>query len=86
MAEKAQNLKEILEIASLIPLSPSVLRRAGQSFPTVIGTLDALHLASALLCVERHGLKLVFLTHDIRQALAAQALGFECRGFETARS
>jgi hypothetical protein len=47
---------------------------------TVVKTLDALHLASAMLLRERHGLTLVFATHDPQQARAARGLGFECVG------
>ena len=47
---------------------------------TAVKTLDALHLASALLSQERRGVALVFATHDAQQATAARALGFECVG------
>ena len=60
-----------------IRLTAAVLRRAGQPMPTAVKTLDAIHLASALLFAERRGSGLVFGTHDRRQATAARALGFE---------
>ena len=60
-----------------IRLTAGVLRRAGQPMPTVVKTLDAIHLASALLFAERRGSDLVFGTHDRRQATAARALGFK---------
>jgi hypothetical protein len=47
---------------------------------TPVKTLDALHLASALLWRERSGDPLVFATHDPQQARAARALGFDCAG------
>jgi hypothetical protein len=40
---------EQLDAFELIPLDPAVVERAAEPFPTVVGTLDALHLASALL-------------------------------------
>ena len=55
----------------VIRLTSAVLRRAGQSMPTVVKTLDALHLASALLFTEQRDVDLVFGTHDRRQATAA---------------
>ena len=60
-----------------IRLTAAVLRRAGQPMPAAVKTLDAIHLASALLFAERRGSGLVFGTHDRRQATAARALGFE---------
>ena len=62
----------------LIPLSRAVLRRAGQPMGTVVGTLDAIHLASALLFQERKNPSVVFATHDTQQARAAAALGLTC--------
>lgn len=47
---------------------------------TAVRTLDAIHLASALLFRERKGTAIVFATHDAQQATAARALGFACLG------
>ena len=63
-----------------IGLTPEVLRRAGQPMPTVVKTLDAIHLSTALLFAEQTGTGLVFGTHDRSQAMAARALGFEVVG------
>jgi predicted nucleic acid-binding protein len=63
-----------------ISVSRPVLRRAAMPMGTVVKTLDAIHLASALLLRERQGIELTFATHDHQQATAAQALGFECIG------
>lgn len=65
---------------SRIALTRPVLRRAALPMATAVKTLDAIHLASAMLLRERRGHQLVFATHDARQATAARALGFECRG------
>jgi hypothetical protein len=51
---------------------------------TVVKTLDALHVATALLLSERRGLDLTFATHDAQQATAARALGFACVGLNRA--
>lgn len=80
VTEKRRLLREIMETADSITLDTQILDRASQSYPTVIGTLDAIHLASALLYLEEKDEKLVFLTHDHRLGLAAQALGFETLG------
>ncbi len=50
--------------------------RAAEPLPTTLGTLDALHLASALL-VRASDLELAFATHDLELAIAAGAMGFE---------
>ena len=47
--------------------------------PTFVKTLDAIHLASALLLAERRAGGLVFGTYDLRQATAARVLGFDVR-------
>lgn len=60
----------------LIRLTPVVLRRAGLPMPTAVKTLDAIHLASALLLAEQREGDLVFGTYDRRQGTAARALGF----------
>jgi hypothetical protein len=46
--------------------------------PTVVKTLDAIHLASAAAMRERRGTDLLFATHDAQQGTAARALGFSC--------
>ena len=64
-----------------IRVSATILDRASQAHPTVLGTLDAIHLASALFVAERHdGGIAEFLTHDRQLGTAALALGFAVRG------
>lgn len=77
VAEKVQLLREVLDATGIISVNQAVLDRAAQSYPTVVGTLDAIHLASALIYTEQKKEPLVFLTHDHRLALASKALGFE---------
>jgi predicted nucleic acid-binding protein len=71
---------DILARAHRVPISPAVLDRATAPFPTVVGTLDAIHLATALLWVEERDEPVVFLTHDKRLSLAARAHGLEVEG------
>jgi hypothetical protein len=56
--------------------NPSVLERASQPLPTSLGTLDAIHLATALLWRDRLPEELVMATHDRALATAARACGF----------
>jgi predicted nucleic acid-binding protein len=64
----------------VVRVSPGVLRRASLPMPTIVKTLDAIHLATALLLSERQRVELTFATHDPQQGLAARALGFDVVG------
>lgn len=75
-----QELARVERTITWIPLNRPVLRRAALPMATAVRTLDALHLASALIRRERSGEPVTFATHDARQATAARALGFECVG------
>ncbi len=59
-----------------VPLADSILTRAAESFPTVVASLDALHLASALAVQTAVGGPVALLTHDQQLLRAAAALGF----------
>ena len=74
---KAHAIADGLE---LLQLSPSILNRAAQSFLTPLGTLDALHLATAVRLVESTGIELTFFTHDAGLATAARSMNFEVEG------
>jgi hypothetical protein len=52
-----------------------VLSQASQPLPTALGTLDALHLATALLWREQTTANLVMETHNEALATAAKASG-----------
>ena len=80
VAQAHQSLMMMEHFIGRIALTRAVLNRASLPMPTVAKTLDALHLASALLFRERRGEKPVFATHDIQQATCARALGFEVIG------
>jgi predicted nucleic acid-binding protein len=58
-------------------LDEEIKRAAAGSFPTVIGTLDALHLACALRSASNYpGETLLLYSYDTRMNLCARALGF----------
>jgi predicted nucleic acid-binding protein len=69
-----------LEKTDLIPLQREILNRASQPFPTVLGSLDAIHLAAAILYRERFSQDLVMASHDKQLKAAALASGFEVIG------
>ena len=62
-----------------MPLSPPVLERAAEPFPTIVGSLDAIHLTSALLVRDEFD-ALTLATHDRELAIAARAEGFRVHG------
>ncbi|MBI3018511.1 MAG: type II toxin-antitoxin system VapC family toxin, partial [Deltaproteobacteria bacterium] len=78
--EVALQVKAFLDLThfiSEVPISHWVLSRASAPFPTVVRTLDAIHLASAWVIQEEQKSPLTFLTHDAQLKRAAQAMGFE---------
>lgn len=79
-AERRGAAIRLLQAVSLAEVSPPVLRRAADPFPTPLGTLDAIHLATALAWRETRHSTLVMATHDGQLALAARACGFEVVG------
>ena len=64
----------------IIDLTRPVLTRASQPFSTALGTLDAIHLATALVWREGKQEDLVMATHDTALAVAARASGFRVVG------
>jgi predicted nucleic acid-binding protein len=79
-AQYADCIEELglwLSAFELAPVDRAVLRRAAGPFSTAIATLDAIHLATALLWMEREPTELRFVTHDRGQAAAARACGIE---------
>jgi len=83
VADLARDIRIVHETLSIQPLNDSILQRASDSFPTVVGTLDALHLATALAIHEADRLDLL-LTHDLQLGTAARSLGFEVLGIDGA--
>jgi len=79
VASRRAAVLEAIDTFLLVPIQPAVLERAAEPFPTLLGSLDALHLASALLVRDRFD-ELVLATHDEALALAARAVGFRVYG------
>lgn len=82
-AEVATRRRTILAlIASLdvVEIDSVVLDRAAQPMPTELGTLDAIHLATALLWKDFTRTDLIMATHDTALALGAQAHGLHVVG------
>lgn len=75
---------ETIDSLRLIYLDRIILDRASEPFPTLLGSLDAIHLASALLAREQLD-DLILATHDDELGLAAQAVGFSVHGVGTSQ-
>lgn len=75
-AERRDLANEWFEAVDLVLLRGPVLGRASEPLPVPLGTLDALHLATALVWRERRQQDLTVATHDNELALAARAFGF----------
>ena len=80
VADIVMRARAILDGLELLKLSPSILNRAAQSFLTPLGTLDALHLATAVRLMESTGIELTFLTHDAELGTAARSMNFVVEG------
>lgn len=70
----------LMETLEVVAVDRAVLERAAPPAPTLIGALDAIHLATALLWRERTGRDLVMATHDAELARAARASGLHVIG------
>jgi len=81
VADLTRDIRIVHETLWIHPLNDGILQRASESFPTSVGTLDALHLATVLAIRESDKVDL-FLTHDLRLRTAARSLGFETVGSE----
>ena len=79
----ARTMEELLlfeRASGRIRLSRSVLQRSAMPMPTILKTLDAIHISSALMLRERKPTDVLFTTHDFQQTTAARAFGFQCSG------
>ncbi len=75
IAARRETVFRLLEAIEVVELTRPILSRAAQPLPTALGTLDAIHLATALLWKERTRADLVMATHDEGLATASRASG-----------
>jgi predicted nucleic acid-binding protein len=76
----SEELRESVEAVEWVEITDAVLDRVSGSFATALGTLDAIHLSSAVLWRELARTELHFLTHDEALGRAARTLGFAVLG------
>lgn len=79
VADLVQNIQATHETFAICPLDERILQRASETFPTVVGTLDAIHLATAISTRESVNVDFL-LTHDSQLGTAARSVGFHVRG------
>src|ERR1700723_2788797 len=80
VARRRATILALIDSLELVEIDGSVLDRAAQPMPTELGTLDAIHLASALLWRDLMGVDAIMATHDGSLGLAARAHGFKVLG------
>lgn len=79
-AARRRAVSHWLEAIDLVLLRPPVLNRASEPLPIPLGSLDAIHLATALIWRERMGVAPIVATHDGALGVAARTFGFDVRG------
>jgi predicted nucleic acid-binding protein len=75
VAGRRATILQLIASLELVEIDAVVLDRAAQPMPTELGTLDAIHLATALLWKEESRVDLAMATHDMALGLAAKAHG-----------
>ncbi len=80
IATRRETVFRLVEEMEIVEPTRPVLARASQPLPTPLGTLDAIHLATALLWQEKERKELVMATHDTALGIAARACGLRVAG------
>ena len=80
IAERREAVYRLMEAMEVVEITHTVLSRASQPLPTALGTLDAIHLATAMMWKERTAKDLSMATHDVALAVAAKASGLRVVG------
>lgn len=75
VATRRATILALIGSLELVDIDSVVLDRAAQPMPIELGTLDAIHLATALLWKDLARVDLIMATHDTALALGAQAHG-----------
>lgn len=80
VAKRRATILTVIASLDVVDVEAVVLDRAAQPMPTELGTLDAIHLATALLWKQMKRVDLVMATHDEALALGAYAHGLPVVG------
>jgi predicted nucleic acid-binding protein len=80
IARRSNEVRVVIESVRLLTITPAILARAAEPFGTLLKSLDAIHLATAIEWRRQGHADFVFATHDLRLARAAEAVGFPVLG------
>lgn len=80
LAAARSRVFDVFRSVDVVEVTATVLDRASQPFPTALGTLDAIHLSTALLWKEGNNAELVLATHDAALGTAGRACGLKVSG------
>lgn len=83
LAVKSAAIEVLMRRLDLMQLDEHVLAIASRPLPTALGTLDALHLATAIIYRDAQSpdeRPILFATHDVALAVAAKAMHFDVIG------
>lgn len=80
LAERRRTVFRFADAMEMVEVAEPILDRAAQPFPTSLGTLDAIHLATAMAWRDARRSSIAFATHDRALGTAAAASGLEVLG------
>jgi predicted nucleic acid-binding protein len=80
IVRRREAVYRILDAVTVVDVTRPILARASQALAVSLGTLDAIHLATAMLWREQSAAVLVMATHDAALGLAARSVGFRVIG------
>lgn len=80
LAQRYAALHSAIRSLRIIKFTEAISQRACESFPVTLKTLDAIHLASAILWQQQEQNDILFLTHDKQLAKGALAVGLKVLG------
>jgi predicted nucleic acid-binding protein len=75
-----EEARRVLRSVDVLALTEPIFERASQPMPTLLGSLDAIHLATGLELARALDRPLVLATHDGQLGRAARASGLDVCG------
>lgn len=80
LADRRAAVYRLLESVEVVDVGSPILRRASEPFSTPLGTLDAIHLSTAITWRDARAMDLTMATHDKELAMAARSVGLQVLG------
>lgn len=75
LEEVIVHFQDIYDAFTIIEMNRQIKKRSADSFPTIVGSLDAIHLSTAVLWAEQERDPLVLFTYDEQMKTCAHAMG-----------